>query len=331
MTERLRGSICCDGYWLNKITDTCEVCPVGLFGRNCSRQCPYPTYGKDCQSHCYCEHHLCHYYRGCTEVEANSDIFRSLYNSDQSSDEVETDSDESPFDYDSGSNCISDVEESEGIAPNWTSKMRNEDVTNIVGPNVTEFEDTYGSTPKVKENEYVVKLALALIGIFVLFFGMFATTYIYQKCIHKRANTMNTQENKLDRIVHYTTLNSEIREQVLELNQEQRERLIFVRTNAMVFDGDTFNEEAETGNISAKRNLDTNNENFEQAIEVIQETIEKINKGEEKQDLTSRASPKHIYMEIIDDNMTSYINENALEDFREEKHCTHKEETRYMN
>ncbi|XP_055998831.1 uncharacterized protein LOC125653404 isoform X2 [Ostrea edulis] len=54
---------CCTNYI--KVGSTCQVCPSGYFGENCSSPCNYPAFGFRCLSNCPCSPTNCNHVTGC--------------------------------------------------------------------------------------------------------------------------------------------------------------------------------------------------------------------------------------------------------------------------
>nr|XP_034300469.1 uncharacterized protein LOC117681180 isoform X2 [Crassostrea gigas] len=54
---------CCLDYHL--VGGSCEACPVGYIGFNCTRSCPYPLYGQFCFKECHCSQSECDHIKGC--------------------------------------------------------------------------------------------------------------------------------------------------------------------------------------------------------------------------------------------------------------------------
>ncbi|XP_062570784.1 uncharacterized protein LOC134232824, partial [Saccostrea cucullata] len=300
---RVHGPVCCAGFWRNTITKVCEACPIGYLGFNCSTICAYPSYGKDCQKDCNCEEHLCHHGYGCIAST------KAIPSSDG---------------WDTSSKA-------------WIIKNITEGRSTTTEPSVTITSSTYNPDNFSVNTELVVYIGIILIGLFVLFFGLCVVTYVYQKCT-KRADIRNGLEsNIIDQFVQYKTLNFELGEQDLMLNQEQRGRLKSDPTYlSPVFDGGTSYEEFETRNDPVSENMITDNEDFDESIEMIQETIPQSNMEvpEDGTDLAPEHSPKHIYVKIVDDDESGYINKNentSIEDFNDKRRSPEGRESGYVN
>nr|XP_022288912.1 scavenger receptor class F member 1-like [Crassostrea virginica] len=63
--EIIRNNGCCDGYFRDSTTKSCEKCIPGYLGPDCALSCPYPSYGERCQGHCNCINTSCDVSIGC--------------------------------------------------------------------------------------------------------------------------------------------------------------------------------------------------------------------------------------------------------------------------
>eukprot|EP00105_Crassostrea_gigas_P000967 XP_011412953.1 PREDICTED: uncharacterized protein LOC105317866 [Crassostrea gigas] len=59
---------CCANYHM--VNGSCQVCPVGYFGSECTVPCYYPTFGMFCEQECECNLTDCNHMYGC---ESNGD------------------------------------------------------------------------------------------------------------------------------------------------------------------------------------------------------------------------------------------------------------------
>ncbi|XP_056014812.1 multiple epidermal growth factor-like domains protein 10 [Ostrea edulis] len=58
---------CCAGQVWNNISNTCEYCSPGYFGKTCSTLCKQPYYGMRCMNKCTCSESECHPIFGCRD------------------------------------------------------------------------------------------------------------------------------------------------------------------------------------------------------------------------------------------------------------------------
>nr|XP_022335710.1 angiopoietin-1 receptor-like isoform X4 [Crassostrea virginica] len=61
---------CCPDTFWNPDKNSCDRCPAGYLGVNCSARCSPPSYGKDCQLWCSCRpSEICHWLQGCVATQ----------------------------------------------------------------------------------------------------------------------------------------------------------------------------------------------------------------------------------------------------------------------
>ncbi|XP_062604791.1 multiple epidermal growth factor-like domains protein 10 [Saccostrea cucullata] len=67
---------CC--YHYHKVNYTCQACPLGYFGSECSSLCPFPSYGFRCTYLCNCSNSNCNHVTGCLPtIESSLSIKRT--------------------------------------------------------------------------------------------------------------------------------------------------------------------------------------------------------------------------------------------------------------
>lgn len=79
LCRSLQGVTCCAGTYWNKEKSTCERCPVGYYGSNCSEACDFPHFGEECQGKCNCRSYQCDHITGCLEKINPSKSFLVSY------------------------------------------------------------------------------------------------------------------------------------------------------------------------------------------------------------------------------------------------------------
>ncbi|XP_078314771.1 uncharacterized protein LOC144619753 [Crassostrea virginica] len=186
----LKGIECCTGYALNVETGSCERCPIGYFGDNCSKQCVPPTYGEDCQSLCSCtDGFYCHFAFGCSLHQENETDLQQT--TKRSTSLVSTRLQTEPSRYSTSTATILGSSDSQQVSTNVIKMSK----TTVNSPD-TDID--------VFENNKVFLSIVVLIGIFVACFAIFVFTYIYFKCFRKTVNSSRNKENEWQ--AHYNLL-----------------------------------------------------------------------------------------------------------------------------
>lgn len=192
---------------------------------------------------------------------------------------------------------------------NHASLGTESNVTRLKLSNVTTVYSTNESSVAPVTTTDIIYVGIILIGLFVLFFGMFAVTYVYQKCFRQRANMTNLQDkNIIDQLVQYKTLDFEIGEQEPVLSESRRSRLNTDTTYLYpVFERNTSYEE--THNFPQVENDDP----FVEATASVQELPPNLSVNRLDQDsLESNCEPQHhVYVEILDNDVDAYENEDG--------------------
>ncbi|XP_062610864.1 uncharacterized protein LOC134272679 [Saccostrea cucullata] len=68
---------CCGGSTWNKITNICNGCSGGYFGKYCEIKCRFPSYGTQCQKQCRCIEQECSHITGCHGTTTKTRVLQS--------------------------------------------------------------------------------------------------------------------------------------------------------------------------------------------------------------------------------------------------------------
>ncbi|XP_062594950.1 uncharacterized protein LOC134256310 [Saccostrea cucullata] len=295
------GSVCCAGYTLNISTGKCEKCPLGFYGEKCTQKCPVPSYGEDCQYVCSCDFHLCDFVIGCISITASSisteistarvHTYKLITNltSGKSSASLHT--------------SISQNEKKETFSTTYVLSSPAETILKNLSTNEAKIP--------ILGNGFIVYIIVGLVGLFVLFFGIFAITYFYQKCF-RRSSTNLQSHGIINDHVHYKGLHFGIEEQELMIHQDHRRGFHSDPTYlSPVFNGNTQYQEGESQNVQSNRAILENN----QVFELVQGNAQ-INESHNEEIRLEQEKNKsdHVYVDIIDENIDEDCERRVLKE-----------------